>query len=222
MQKVRVLIAADREFLATRLRSQLEGLGHKVLGIVTDAPAAAEFARRSEPDLILLDQQLPPRDGIVAAREIFASHIAPLVLLIGYPSAGLVKKAHEAGIIAYLVWPAEAKILESVIEVAQARFRELRFLYEHEHNGDLQQALRTRIVVARAKTLLMRRLGLTEVEAFGYVLRQSRRAEIPVHEVAEGLLTAEDFWSGPALAECAGAILRVLARPGTLMPVEVP
>ena len=104
-------------------------------------------------------------------------------------------------------------MLESAIETTQARFRELWILYEHV--GDLELALRTRMVVGRAKALLMRRLGLAEVDAFGYVLRQSRRMGTPVREVAEGLLAAEDLCFGkPALAECVGDILRVLTRTG--------
>lgn len=219
MQRVRVLIAADRDILASRLRTQLEALGHKVVGIVRDSPAAAEFARLSPPDLIFLDQHLPPHEGTDAAREILASRIVPLVLLIGYPAAGLVKKANEAGILAYLVWPAEARMLESVIETAQIRFRELRMLYEHV--GDLQESLRIRVMTGRAKTILMRRLGLTEVDAFGYLLRQSRRAGTPLKEVAEALLAAEDLWFGTRFTNCVGDILRVLTRPGVLSPVKV-
>lgn len=218
MRRVRILIAADRDVLAWRLRAQLETLGHTVLGIVKNAPAAAEFAWQSPLDLIFLDQHLPPRGGIDAAREILARRIAPLVLLIGYPAAGLVKKASEAGILTHLIWPTEGRMLESAIEVAEARLRELRILYEHI--GNLQEALRTRIVVRQAKKMLMRRLGLTEIDAFGYVLRHSQKAGVPVNEVAEGLLAAEDLWPGPVLVESVGAILRVLRRPGALEPLK--
>jgi two-component system, response regulator PdtaR len=220
MQRLRILIAADKDFIAWRLRAQLEALGHKVLGIVRDGPAAAEAGAQSPPDLIFLDQHLPPHDGIEAARGILDRQIVPLVLLIGYPAAGLVKKAREAGVLAHLVWPGEAKALEAAIDVAQMRFRELRILYEEI--GELQQTLRTRMVVSRAKTLLTRRLGLAEVDAFGYVLRQSRKIGTSVGEVAESLLAAEGLLFGkPALAGCVADILRVLARPGVLAPVRI-
>lgn len=219
MQKLRILIAADRDILAWRLKAQLEALGHKVVGIVRDGPAAAEFARHSPPDLIFLDQHLPPHEAINAAREILAGQVIPLVLLIGYPAAGLVKKANEAGILAYLVWPAEGRMIEAAIEVAQARFREFRILCEHTE--DFREALRTRIVVGRAKTILMRRLGLTEVDAFGYLLRQSRKTGIPVNEIAEGLVAAEDLWFVPASADIVSDILHVLKRRGVLVPAKV-
>lgn len=216
---MRVLIATDRDILAGRLRAQLGALGHKVVGIVKDGPAAAAFVRHSPPDVIFLDQHLPPREAIHAAREILAKRIIPTILLIGYPAAGLVKNANEAGILAYLVWPAEARMMEAAIEMAQTRFREFRILYEHI--GDLREALRTRIVVGRAKTILMRRLGFREVEAFGYLVRQSRAVGTPVNEIAEGLVAAEDLWFGPGSADIMRNILHVLTRRGVLVPAKI-
>lgn len=211
MQRLRILIAEDKNFIASRLETQLEALGHRVVGVVRDGPAAAESAWQSPPDLILLDQHLPPQDGIEAARMILARRVVPLVLLIGYPAAGLVRRAQEAGVLAYLVWPADARTLESAIQVAQTRFREFRIVFEQI--GDLDRALRTRMEVGRAKVLLMRRLGLAEADAFGHMHRQSRRTGKPIRDVARDLVTAEEAWFGKSdLAGCVEVILQVLAR----------
>lgn len=220
MQRLQVLIAEEKDLVASRLAAQLEALGHRVLAVVRTSPAAVEFVRKTPPDLVFLGQHLPPYDGIEAARMIIAKRILPLVLLIGYPAASLVRRAQEAGVLAYLVWPAEARTLESTIEIAQTRFREFRVLYEHV--GDLRQVLRTRMVVGRAKLSLMRRLGLAESDAFGYVLRQSRRTGTPLEEVAKDLALAEELWFGkPDLAGSVDAILRALTRSKGLGPSQV-
>lgn len=220
MRRLRVLIAEDRDFVASRLRAQLEALGHTVLGVATNGTAAAESAWLSSPDLIFLDQHLPPHDGITAARMILARRVVPLVLLIGYPAAGLVRRAQGAGVLAYLVWPAEARMLQSAIEVAQTRFREFRILYEQV--GDLEQALRTRMLVGQAKVLLMRRLELAEVDAFGYLNRQSRRTGKPLGEVAKDLVWAEDLWFGKSrLSRCVDVILQALTRPRVPGPSRI-
>ena len=220
MQRLRVLIAEDKSLVATRLAAQLETLGHEVLDVVTDGPAAAAAAWNSSPDLILLGQHLPPSDGIEAARTILASRVVPLVLVIGYPAAGLVRRAQEEGILAYLVWPADPRTLESALQVAQTRFRELRILCDQV--GDLPRALRTRMAVGRAKVLLMRRLGLEEAKAFGYVHRQSQRTGQPLGEVAESLIASHELWFGRShLAGCVDVILGVLTRRKTLGPSRV-
>lgn len=220
MQELRVLIAEDKDIVASRLAMQLEALGHQVLGITKDGPAAAESAWQFSPDLILLGQHIPPHDGVGAARMILARRVVPLVLIIGYPAAGLVRRAQEVGVLAYLVWPAETRTLESAIQVAQTRFRELRIL--HEQAGDLDKALRARTVVGRAKLFLMRRLELAETDAFGYVHRQSRRMGKPVVEVAKDLVAAEGLVFGkPDFAGCVDVILQVLTRPRVLDPSRV-
>lgn len=211
MRRLRVLIAEDKELIAARLISQVERLGHDVLGVVRDSHAAAASASQSQPDVILLDQHLPPQDGIEAARAILTSRIVPLLLIIGYPAAGLVRRAQQAGVLSYLVWPAETRMLGSAIEVVQTRFREFRVL--REQAGDLEQALRTRLVVERAKKLLLRRLELEEVDAFAFMHRQSRTTGLPLGEVAAGLLTIEELCFGKSgLVGCVDTILNVLAR----------
>jgi two-component system, NarL family, response regulator NreC len=127
---LRVLIAEEKNLVASRLSRQLEALGHHVLGVVRDGPAAVATAWQSPPDLIFLDQHLPPHDGIEAARMILRKQTIPLVLLIGRPAAGLTQRAQKAGILSCLVWPRDANRLEWTIDVAQIRFWEFRILRE--------------------------------------------------------------------------------------------
>lgn len=212
MQPLGVLIAEEKDLIAGRLTTQLEGLGHRVLAVTPDAYAAVDSAGRLHPDLILLDQHIPPLDGIGAARAILARHVIPLVLLIGYPAADLVRRAQETGILSYLLWPADAKALESSITIALTRYRELQVLCAE--SGDLQQALHARTVVERAKKLLVRRLGFGEADAFDYLRHQSWSTMTPLSVVAARLLAADQVLFGkPDLVECVDIILNKLARP---------
>lgn len=194
VRPVEVLIAEGQDRVAGHLSAQLESLGHRILAVARDAHAVVEAAGRLHPDLILLDQHLPPLDGIETAREILARHVIPLVLLIDYPAADLAGRAQEAGILSYVLWPADAKALELAISVALTRYRELQVLCAE--SGDLQQALRARPVVERAKKILMRRLGLEEADAFGYLRRQSWSTMTSLGEVARSLLEAEQLLFG--------------------------
>lgn len=220
MESLRVLVATERDFMVTRLAAQLKALGHRIIGVARDGSAAAETTWESRPDLVFLDQHLPPRDGITAARMILPRRIVPLILLIGYPAAGLVRQAQEAGVIAYLVWPTEARLLESAIEVARARFRELELVYEQV--GNLPRALHTRQAVRRVKVLLMRRLGITEADAFAYVMRLSRTARTTLEETAEDLVATDELWFGTSdLSQSVDIILHALEHPKVFGPPQV-
>lgn len=217
MRPLRVLIAEERDYVADRLSAQVESLGHQVLGVVRDGPAAVASTRRLQPDLILLDHRLPPSDGIGTAETILSKFVIPVILLIGYGAADPVRRAREVGVLTHLVWPADAKELASAIKVAQARFRELRVLWEEA--GDLHQALRTRTVAERAKKLLMRRLEFGEADAFGYLRRQSRSMGTSLGELAVRLIEAEELWFGESdLVRCVDIILHIVAKLDVLRP----
>jgi len=218
MGQLRVLIGDERGVVTARLTAQLEGLGHRVVAIAKDGWAALQYSWRLQPDIILLDARLPPLGAIDAARAILARHVFPIVLLSGYSAAETVRRAQEAGVLGFLAWPADARALESALRVALGRFRELRVLVEQE--GDPQQALRTRLVVERAKKLLMQRLWLGETESFDYMRRRS--GGTPLGGVAGHLLTLEEALFGkPGLAGCVDVILGALAQSEALGPLRV-
>src|SRR6266480_6921705 len=66
---LRVLIADDHPFVRVGVRLALERGGFEVCAEVDDGPSAVEAAVREQPDVCLLDIQMPG-SGIRAAEEI--------------------------------------------------------------------------------------------------------------------------------------------------------
>ena len=66
----RVLIADDEKPVAVGLQNQLESLGYDVVAVVNDGQRAIEMCRRSLPDAVFLDIEMPGLDGLSAARQI--------------------------------------------------------------------------------------------------------------------------------------------------------
>ena len=91
---------------------------------------------------------------------------------------------------AYLLKPVGGAQLRSTIEVALARFKELDAL--RQEVSDLKEALDTRKVVEQAKGVLMKRLKLSEAEAFRRMQQKSRRTRTNLREVASTILKAEE------------------------------
>jgi len=220
MESLRVLIADERGLVASRLIAQLEGLGHWVIGVAEDSSATAEFVARLRPDLVIIGSQLPPEGAIETTRAIITVHPTPAILLTGYVGADLVRRGQDAGVMAYLVWPADTNMLAATIRVALARFRELRQVAEQL--GDSQQALRVSLIVERAKRMLVRRLDLSESEAFQYLRRQSEITEMSIGDVAANLLSAGALIFGkPEMFQCLTAIVEVLDGHGAMGPSRV-
>ena len=188
---MRILIADDEPVIRMGLRTMLEEHGYKVVGEASDGEQAVTLAGKTSPDLIFMDIKMPGLDGIAAASTIMARTPKPIILLTAWSERDLVQRAQESGVLAYLVKPVREAELIPAIEIAMARFQELRAL-QHEV-GSLKETLETRKLVERAKGILMKREGVDEQEAFLRIQRQSRNTRTPMREIAKAILVSDEL-----------------------------
>lgn len=75
-----VLVVEDEAKLATLLQDYLTASGYRVT-CIADGNAVLEEVRRAHPDLMLLDLNLPGRDGIDICRELRTFSDMPVIML---------------------------------------------------------------------------------------------------------------------------------------------
>lgn len=189
MTGLRVLIADDESLRLMSLREQLEKLGHRVVAEAGDGRSAADLSRELKPDLAILDIKMPELDGIAAAEVMMSERPLPIILLTAYSEKDLAERAASAHVSAYLMKPVSESDLLPAIALATSRFAEFQSL--HKEVDDLREALETRKLVERAKGILMRRLDLTEEEAFRRLQRRSQNENKKLGEIAEAIITAD-------------------------------
>src|ERR1700733_10756072 len=188
----RVLIADDEKPVAVGLQNQLESLGYDVVAVVSDGHRAIEMCRRSLPDVVFLDIEMPTLDGLAAARPIAVDPRTPVIILTAHGHPNLIDQAVEDGVISYLLKPATNPSLHAAIQVAVARARELKVLQEDV--DQLKSTLRERKLIERAKGILMTRKQLSESEAFRQLQRQSQDRRIPMAKLAESIIQADELF----------------------------
>jgi DNA-binding NarL/FixJ family response regulator len=121
-EPIRVLLADDhpvyRDGLAALLAS-VEGLD--VVGTAEDGEVAVVLATELQPDVVVMDVQMPGLDGIEATRRLTAAnpHIGVVILTMGEEDATLFS-AMQAGARGYLLKGAnQAEIVRAVTAVAR-------------------------------------------------------------------------------------------------------
>ncbi|OGP18606.1 MAG: hypothetical protein A2V21_306045 [Deltaproteobacteria bacterium GWC2_55_46] len=186
MKKIAIIDDNDTERLI--LRGFIEDAGFAIVAEGTNGMEALEICRLKDPDLIIMDVKMPVKDGIEAAFEISHSFPKPIVLLTGSDDEETVRRAAEAGVMAYLMKPLRAEELIPAVELAISRFREFQAL--RRENEDLKKTLETRKVVEKAKGLLMEKEGLSESEAFARIRKISMDKRKSMSEIAEVLIMA--------------------------------
>lgn len=181
--KLRVLVAEDETIIRLDIVETLQSQGYDVVGQTDNGQKAVELAEELSPDLILMDISMPIMDGLSATALISEQKIAPVVMLTAFSQRDLIEQAREAGVMAYLVKPFSEKDLVPAIELAVARFDELRAL--EAEVTDLNERFATRKLVDRAKNLLMTSLEITEPEAFRWIQKTSMDRRLTMREVAQ-------------------------------------
>lgn len=190
VKRRRVLVAEDEALIRMDLAEMLREEGYEIVGEAGDGQEAVELAESLKPDLVIMDVKMPRRDGIDAASEIAAKRIAPIVILTAFSQRELVKRARDAGAMAYLVKPFNISDLIPAIEVAVSRFNEMAAL--EEEVATLSERLETRKLVERAKGLLQANQGMTEPEAFKWIQRAAMDRRTSMKRVAEVVLETLD------------------------------
>lgn len=116
-----ILIVEDDMMIARALAIRVKSAGYKAI-MAYDAVAGVSMARKNQPDLVLLDINMPGGDGFVVAERITRqspTHI-PLVFLTASKQPGFREKAKALGAAAYIEKPYESKKLLDTIATALA------------------------------------------------------------------------------------------------------
>jgi len=118
--KIRVLIADDHRLFAEALAAILaidERI--EVVGQAADGEKAVELAASKDPDVVLMDIQMPRLDGVEAARRIRGPNATAVLMLTGSDSAADVARAREAGAAGYVTKDRIAsELIDSIVEVS--------------------------------------------------------------------------------------------------------
>lgn len=184
-EPLRVVVAEDEALIRMDVVATLQEAGYEVVGEAADGEEAVRLAIELMPDLIIMDIKMPKLDGISAAEKI-SEHKIPVVLLTAFSQADLVKRAADAGAMAYVTKPFKPSDLLPAIQIALSRAEEI-FALETEI-ADLSERLETRKLMDRAKGLLQSKMKLSEPEAFRWIQKASMDRRLSMSQVAKAVL----------------------------------
>ena len=113
-----ILVVEDNEANQLLTSSVLERAGYRIV-LASDSRQALDAIRLSEPDLILMDIQLPGQDGLAFTRELKAdpsTAMIPIVALTALAMPGDRERSLEAGCAGYISKPIDTRTLATQIQ----------------------------------------------------------------------------------------------------------
>jgi AmiR/NasT family two-component response regulator len=142
----------------------------------------------AKPDvLVVVEPFCPPASWLEAVLSVGIG----LVAAIPYRRASFYRAWAEQYPVQLIVWPADSEAIGMALFNMVANLHRQRVWLERHQQ--LQQRLNDRILIERAKGILVERLHISESEAYQRLRLQSRRQRRPIRDIAQNLLDAQSL-----------------------------
>ena len=146
----------------------------------------AEAVAALAPDVVLVDMAPPDRDALDGIRQVAAMNTRPVVLFVDEDDPAFMEEAINAGVSSYNAIGMPPPDVKPILRAAVALFRR----HQQAHD-DLKQAeyrLQERVVIDRAKALLIRQRRLREPDAYKYLRRTAMSTARRIVDIAQDLI----------------------------------
>lgn len=119
---IRLLIAEDQKMLLGALASLLDMEDDiKVIGTVNNGREAVEAVKKDEPDICIMDIEMPEMNGLDAAAEL-TDHPCKILILTTFARSGYFQKAMTVGVDGYMLKDSPSEELANAIrKIMQGR-----------------------------------------------------------------------------------------------------
>lgn len=187
----KILLVDDEPLIRMDIKDILEDRGYNIIGEACDGFEAVEMCKKYNPDLVIMDIDMPILDGIKAGKIISKENLAGgILLLTSFEDKEHIQKAKNIGAFGYLVKPASEKILIPTIEMCLSKVDEFEKMKKDLEK--INSKLTERKIVERAKGILIKEFNITEDEAYNRIRKLSMDKRTTMVEIAKMIIIGYD------------------------------
>ena len=187
---ISVLIADDDRLILSTMQSGLVDAGFEV-GKVENGNDALDYCLKYQPNLAILDIEMPDMSGLRVAEQLVSQTSIPFMFLTAYDTNANVNTAKDMGAIGFMVKPLAINQMIPEIQIALERDAETKQLLKSETGlkASLEKSKHINMVVG----VIMERYRLTSQEAFEQIRNLARSERKTLLDVATEITSAESI-----------------------------
>jgi response regulator NasT len=188
--KPHILLVEDERAVLSLMQIGLTAAGYVCRAAQSVDEAEQIIKKEFTPKLVVLDQAMPGKSGLVLAKYLSAVCI-PFIMLTAYDESAIIDKANELGALSYLVKPISVRQLIPAIEAALVRAEELMQLKVVENQ--LQVALAGDRDISIAIGLIMGKFKIDRKSAFEQLRASARKQSKKLATIAKETIASAQF-----------------------------
>lgn len=191
---MRIIVASNEVDRRDEIKKILNEVGYKVVAEALDGFDAIKVCRQHNPDVILMETNLPLLDGISAAQIINNEDISgSIVFLVSKINKDTINKIKIVGARGCVSNPINKDLLISTLEIAAYTGKEYRKIKKEKES--IEQRFEDRKAIDKAKGILMVNENLTEDEAYARIRKYSMEKRVTMREISEFIIVSYKFKS---------------------------
>lgn len=177
--RVRVLIANEAQTRLDLVARLVGEAGHEVVARLIGPGDVIAAIEETQPGLAIVALGERDEHALMHVAMIVEEASCPVIVMLEEPDVEFVARAARLGVFGHLELHGEPEELQSTIEIVLRRFEEM---------SGLREAFGRRILIERAKGVLMERHRIDERAAFDRLRTEARSTRTRVVTVADDLL----------------------------------
>ncbi len=128
--RLRVLLIDDSDERRASIETALSEVGCDVVGFVSSQEDVLLRVQQNNPDVVIIDLDIPGRDTLDSLQTIQSTAPRPIVMFTQDDNGATIARATRAGVSAYVVDGLSAKRVRPILDAAIQRFQQFRQLTE--------------------------------------------------------------------------------------------
>lgn len=180
-----LLVDADK-IRATMLVRELESMGYQVVAKLCTASNLLKAIDSNSPDIIVVGIDLPDNEILQQIANLQALQPHPVIMFAEQDTPQIIQKVIKAGVSAFMVDDIQPERINSIVNIAIARFQEEQALRQELIRT--KNKLEERKTVDKAKGLLMGKRGLDEEQAYKMLRKMAMDKGKSLGKVAEDVV----------------------------------
>lgn len=188
---LRVVLVDESAQRSNRMSDMLAAINCEIIANLTPQHDLLKMVEALQPDIIIIDIDLPDRDVLENLRSVQSVTPRPMVMFSQDDDGATIRRAVKSGVSAYVVDGLNNSRVRPVIEAAIATFEQHQQL--QKQLNDTQTELANRKIIDRAKGILMKQRGFDEENAYRLLRKTAMDKKLKLVNVAENIISAAEL-----------------------------